>query len=346
MFTGDVDTLRPDWHKTADPGLLVSPNQAIDKDEYLHAFTKCLSEYFKEEVLHLLRVDTSNEKQALANRWGDEASSSASSSSSSSSIKPYTSHTTATSTANVDNDGVSTSQEERQHKKEKHYGLAISHRLLCDACPLLAHAVIHALQSHTTDTEEQSHGDIVWEAFNEAALQAQVDVYKAERTMIEECNRVVNEEEEEGEEAAPQSSQCRQELEDLSRELSIKHNVNVRLVDLCGGLRKPNVSSIRSYDVGSFVEIGGTCTRTGAIKMVESQRYYKCNAERCQTVFSVYADVDRGYGIDEPKGCTQSACKSKSVSPQVARAVCRDCQELRLQEHATKLAGEFEQPII
>ena len=74
------------------------------------------------------------------------------------------------------------------------------------------------------------------------------------------------------------------------------------------------------------------------IKMVESQRFYVCDNKRCAWEFPVYADVDRAYGIDEPKGCPQSGCNSFRCNPLPEKSVCRDCQELRLQEHATKLA--------
>ena len=73
------------------------------------------------------------------------------------------------------------------------------------ACPLLAHAVIHALQSHTTDTEEKDHGELIWESFNEAALEAQKKVYGNECNMVKECNG-----------GNTQSSGYRQEMADLS----------------------------------------------------------------------------------------------------------------------------------
>jgi DNA replicative helicase MCM subunit Mcm2 (Cdc46/Mcm family) len=318
MFDGEVDTQAPDWHTSVVPGSLVSPDQTVSKDDYKEAFTKCLVESFEEEVQNLLRRDTTSEQQV--NRWGDYSSSSSSSSSSFSSSSsafstPFSHANNGTYPNNNsdDDDEITASQEAQRHKKEKHYGLEISHRLLCDACPLLAHAVIHALQSHTTDTEEKDHGELIWESFNEAALEAQKKVYGNECNMVKECNG-----------GNTQSSGYRQEMADLSRDMSIKHNVNVRLVDLCGGLRKPNVSSIRSFDVGTFVEIGGTCTRTGMIKMVESVRYYQCESERCDALFPVRADVDRAYGIDEPKGCPQTACKSKRCVPIPERAVCRD----------------------
>ena len=142
-------------------------------------------------------------------------------------------------------DETTSSQEEQQQKKEKYYGLEISHRLLCDASPLLAHIVIHALQSHAIDPVQKTPGENVWEAFNRAALDAQTKLYARERQMAVELNFGGND------------AENAQVMADFAREFTIKHNVNVRLVDLCGGLRKPNVSSIRSYDVGSFVEIGG-----------------------------------------------------------------------------------------
>ena len=78
--------------------------------------------------------------------------------------------------------------------------------------------------------------------------------------------------------------------------------------------------------------------------MVESQRFYFCDNKRCAWEFPVYADVDRAYGIDEPKGCPQSGCNSPRCNPMPEKSVCRDCQELRLQEHVS-IQGEREQCI-
>ena len=75
--------------------------------------------------------------------------------------------------------------------------------------------------------------------------------------------------------------------------------------------------------------------------MVESQRFYFCDNKRCAWEFPVYADVDRAYGIDEPKGCPQSGCNSPRCNPMPEKSVCRDCQELRLQEHVS-IQGERE----
>ena len=73
--------------------------------------------------------------------------------------------------------------------------------------------------------------------------------------------------------------------------------------------------------------------------MVESVRWYKCTSDRCCYEFREKADPDRAYVIDEPKnGCPQQGCDSKSIEMIESKTVCRDCQELRLQEHATKLA--------
>jgi DNA replicative helicase MCM subunit Mcm2 (Cdc46/Mcm family) len=303
MFEGEVNTLGSNWHIGCKPGILVAPQQSVAKEDYKLAFKKCLVDSFKEEVLNLMRVDNFAEKRA--NRWGDEYSG----------LSSSTSHTNAASNNNdYDDDELTSSQQEHDRTKEKHYGLEISHRLLCDACPLLAHAVIHALECHSTDTEEKSHGELVWEAFNDAALDAQSYVYQEE---IENLKSTY-------EETELESNEFKLDMSDLLQEMSIKHNVNVRLVDLCGGLRKPNVSSIRSYDVGSFIEIAGTCTRTGKIKMVESERYYKCDSARCGLQFPVRADVDRAYAIDEPKGCPQTACKTKTCSVVPERVICRD----------------------
>jgi DNA replicative helicase MCM subunit Mcm2 (Cdc46/Mcm family) len=59
--------------------------------------------------------------------------------------------------------------------------------------------------------------------------------------------------------------------------MTFKPLVHARLWHLPGGkeFRKPNVSCIRSADVGRFISITGTVVRTAAVKMLESQREYQ-----------------------------------------------------------------------
>ena len=87
-----------------------------------------------------------------------------------------------------------------------------------------------------------------------------------------------------------------------------KSNVHARLLDLppVAEFTKPNVSSIRTADVGRFLQVQGTVIRTGMVciltkwgiffrtfqtqvKMLEAERVYQCT--RCSSIESVEADI-------------------------------------------------------
>ena len=55
--------------------------------------------------------------------------------------------------------------------------------------------------------------------------------------------------------------------------------------------RKPNVSALRCGDVGPLVQIEGTVVRTGAVRVLEAQRWYRCLDQRCEHVFAVKPDA-------------------------------------------------------
>jgi len=121
-----------------------------------------------------------------------------------------------------------------------------------------------------------------------------------------------------------------------------KELLHVRLVvpPTCDSVCKRNISSIRSRDVGGIVSVRGTVTRTGAVKMLEAEREYVCG--KCQHRFKVFADLDmQNCSISPPTACPSTnhvkPCKSSVFNVDESVRVCRDYQEIKIQEHVEKL---------
>jgi len=218
-----------DFWLDAKPGKYCEPDTATEK-EYRPAFAAVLAESFKDEIIALLRADTAVEQ--TASRWGDEYDGPTGASDGGAGAGGYGGGGGAGGVGggfdSDEDEVVTSSQQEQQHLKEKYYGLRINYRMLHDHCPLLAHVVVHALRHHELDNNSIGHGEIIWESFKLGAFDAQRQILKEQQILFE---------------------------DDLIREYSIKHNVNIRLYDLtfCS---KPNVSSIRSADVGTFIQLG------------------------------------------------------------------------------------------
>jgi DNA helicase MCM9 len=101
--------------------------------------------------------------------------------------------------------------------------------------------------------------------------------------------------------------------------------------------RKPNVSALRCGDVGPLVQIEGTVVRTGAVRVLEAQRWYRCLDQRCEHVFAVKPDAAQGNVFEAPKRCPgqDGSCGSRRFV-EVERENA-DYQELRVQEHVERL---------
>jgi len=123
--------------------------------------------------------------------------------------------------------------------------------------------------------------------------------------------------------------------------MSRKKFIHPRLVrpPLCDSVCKPNVSAIRSSDVGIIIQVRGTVIRTGQIKMLESEREYAC--DKCAHRFKVFADMDQHNGsLMSPTCCPAERakpCKSTKFSVVDGSRVCRDYQEIKIQEQLSHL---------
>lgn len=117
-----------------------------------------------------------------------------------------------------------------------------------------------------------------------------------------------------------------------------KVNIHARVSWLPSFHRKLNVSSIRSSDVDTFLQFTGTVVRSGALKVLEAQRVFRCGNPKCGEPVVVSAAVHEvGSIVQRPTGPCPHCHRSSSYTESTAEKVCHDYQEIRVQEHVQKL---------
>ena len=119
-----------------------------------------------------------------------------------------------------DSESDDDSESKRQARQGRHYRLEISTGFFATKC---LHFAFLSAQSICPD------GQLVWQYFERAVI-------KYQRALL----------------ASPDYKAT---FMHTAPEHVIKYNVHVRLIDLCGGLMKPSVSSIRSENAGQFIQI-------------------------------------------------------------------------------------------
>jgi len=121
----------------------------------------------------------------------------------------------------------------------------------------------------------------------------------------------------------------------------VKPNVHIRLRDLpsCSEILKANVSAIRSRDVNHLIQVQGTVTRAGVVKMLESERMMECST--CHYKFKVFADLEQHSAMQMPGRCPSpnegKPCAGNDYRVVEGTRVCRDYQEIRIQEAVQRL---------
>jgi len=118
--------------------------------------------------------------------------------------------------------------------------------------------------------------------------------------------------------------------------------LHARLVHLPPHMQfcKPTLSSISSADVGTVVQICGTCVRTGPVRMMETIRTYQCLGKGCGHTFSVNADFGTtNNALPQPIVCPRPAgeCDSTSFAVVADGSEHADYQEMKVQESASAL---------
>lgn len=125
-----------------------------------------------------------------------------------------------------------------------------------------------------------------------------------------------------------------------TKEQRMKHTLHARITGLpvCPELTRDTVP--RSRDVGHFLSVTGTVIRTSVTKVLEYERDYMC--VKCRHVFTVQADLDQFYTFVQPAACPNpdgcNSYKFSCLSGGTEPAVCRDYQEIKIQEQVQRLA--------
>ena len=129
---------------------------------------------------------------------------------------------------------------------------------------------------------------------------------------------------------------------EYSRNFVLKRNVHVRLVGAIGVEEFIRNKVPKTGDVGRLVTFIGTVTRTGAMKMVVTQKLYTCN--KCNAPVRQFYDKSQYNLIDKPFKCPgdrQESCNSTKFTECEANTDnaddCKDYQEIRIQEQVSKL---------
>eukprot|EP01138_Halocafeteria_seosinensis_P016138 gb/GECG01016467.1/.p1 GENE.gb/GECG01016467.1/~~gb/GECG01016467.1/.p1 ORF type:complete len:317 (+),score=37.76 gb/GECG01016467.1/:1-951(+) len=189
-----------------------------------------------------------------------------------------------------------------EQDQSKHYGVYIIPNDLLDVLPQYSHQLIN-------------HAEVVLSKLDEALQE------RARRTM-------------------------RQRLEDEERcddqdiagvNLTLKTNIHARLkwIPRLPIFSRENVSGIRSTDVGTFLQVGGTVIRTGMVKILESAKTYQCTAPQCGHRFVVRTDIEQDLMQELPKQCPapgDQRCKNTSFELVAEDTVRTDYQEIKIQE--------------
>ena len=118
---------------------------------------------------------------------------------------------------------------------------------------------------------------------------------------------------------------------------------------------KPTLSSITAKDVGTVVQICGTCVKSGPVRMMETIRTYQCLGKGCGHKFMVNADfgttnnalpqpivcpsdnITGGGGLDNTNDEYYEPCKSTSFAIVPNESEHADYQEIKVQESASAL---------
>lgn len=89
--------------------------------------------------------------------------------------------------------------------------------------------------------------------------------------------------------------------------MTLKPRVHARICAMpmtpVGGYTRPNISSIRSSDMGCFVQVTAKVIRTGPMRMVERQKMYRCANKRCGYEFPVHIMIEHDNTMELPKTC-------------------------------------------
>ncbi|EFC43100.1 predicted protein, partial [Naegleria gruberi] len=123
----------------------------------------------------------------------------------------------------------------------------------------------------------------------------------------------------------------------MKEQFKLKTFVHVRLHTLpqCSEVTKTSVRSVRSCDANRLISVSGTVIKTGPIKMLEYKKIYIC--KKCKKSFDIVADREQFNSITKPTQCPIEDCGGKSFISREDEIVCRDYQEIKIQDKISQL---------
>ena len=126
--------------------------------------------------------------------------------------------------------------------------------------------------------------------------------------------------------------------------MALKPHIHARITHLprTPEIIRETVSSILSRDIGHVLQVPGTVVRTGMLKMLEHSRRYRCG--KCGQEKEVAIDIEmRSATLAPPSFCSgpgagpDGLCGGKSFNKVEGSEVCRDYQEIKIQEQVQHL---------
>ncbi|XP_039843614.1 probable DNA helicase MCM9 isoform X5 [Panicum virgatum] len=133
-----------------------------------------------------------------------------------------------------------------------------------------------------------------------------------------------------------------EELGDLKDAVRKKKPVRVR-IDVSGSPLEfpeasPSIGKVRANHMRKLITLKGTVIRSGGVKMIEYERDYMCR--KCQHSFTVRPELEAGNRINLPALCPSKSsrgCGSASFQSVEGTTICRDYQEIKIQENVQLL---------
>jgi len=131
--------------------------------------------------------------------------------------------------------------------------------------------------------------------------------------------------------------------------ITVKNHCHIRIQSIPSVPRfsKASIGKIRSCDFQLLIQVFGTITRTGTIRMLEASKEYQCMNSKCGHRFRVEADPEQGYTLPQPRICPSSkgrentdqnpnqrphTCSSTNLRVVEGSRQLIDYQEIRIQD--------------
>ncbi|KAL6861804.1 hypothetical protein ACP4OV_017504 [Aristida adscensionis] len=141
----------------------------------------------------------------------------------------------------------------------------------------------------------------------------------------------------------PAVQRAQREIEKLwNLEPEVQKKLHVR-IDVSGSPLEfpeasPSIGKVRVKHMGKLLTLKGTVIRSGGVKMIEYERWYRCR--KCDHRFMRSPELEAGNRIILPASCpsmSSRGCGSASFQYIEDTVICHDYQEIKIQEHVQLL---------